>query len=51
MGGAVDLCMLWKEEKLKGMLEKDAGLVLSDWDGDPFEFLPKWMSQNPLRSR
>jgi cysteine synthase A len=51
VGGAVDLCMLWKEEKLKGMLEQEAGLVLSDWDGDPFEFLPKWMSQNPLRSR
>jgi len=21
------------------------------YDGDPFEFLPKWMSQNPLRSK
>jgi hypothetical protein len=30
-----------------------AGLKQDDfngYEGDPFEFLPKWMSQNPLRS-
>ena len=51
IGGAVDLCMMWKNgDELKNLLVEDLGLTLSDWDGDPFEFLPKWMSQNPLRS-
>ena len=41
----------------QGVLEK-AGLkrgrgkkVWKGYDGDPFEFLPKWMSQNPLRAK
>jgi cysteine synthase A len=49
IGGAADACMMWKRGELQPIL-RDAGLELSDYDGDPFEFLPKWMSQNPLRS-
>ena len=47
----VDACLKWKDSSLKPILEK-AGVAYSDkYAGDAFEFLPKWMSQNPLRSK
>ena len=54
LGGAVDACTMWK----KGDLQKafaDAGVTggggnFNGYEGDPFEFLPKWMTKNPLRS-
>jgi len=54
-GGAVDACMMWKKEKLQDLFKK-AGIKGGDdnfnnYNGDPFEFLPKWMTQNPLRSK
>lgn len=52
-GGAVDACMKWKKSELQPLLEK-AGLKVDnfgDYKGDPFEFLPKWMTQNPLRDK
>mmetsp|Transcript_21126 Transcript_21126/g.41265 ORF Transcript_21126/g.41265 Transcript_21126/m.41265 type:complete len:531 (-) Transcript_21126:82-1674(-) len=52
-GGAADACLKWKKGELQPILEK-AGLKIDDFGGyagDPFEFLPKWMSQNPLRSK
>jgi cysteine synthase A len=51
MGGAVDACQMWKKGEFQPLLES-AGLKSGDdfngYDGDPFEFLPKWMTQNPL---
>ena len=52
-GGAVDACMLWKKNELQPMLQ-EAGLNKNDfngYEGDPFEFLPKWMTQNPHRDK
>jgi len=52
-GGAADACMNWKKNTLQAKLE-EAGLKVNDFNGysgDPFEFLPKWMSQNPMRSK
>ena len=49
-GGAADACMKWKKGELQPIL-KAANITTSAYDGDPFEFLPKWMSQNPLRSK
>lgn len=54
-GGAVDACMMWKKEELQKIFKK-AGIKggndnFNDYKGDPFEFLPKWMTQNPLRSK
>jgi cysteine synthase A len=55
IGGAVDACMMWKKNELKGLFEEN-GIKGGDdnfgnYEGDPFEFLPKWMTQNPLRSK
>jgi cysteine synthase A len=55
VGGAVDACMMWKKGELQPRLKK-AGVkggddVFNNYEGDPFEFLPKWMTQNPLRSK
>jgi len=53
IGGAADACIKWKNGELQPILES-AGLKkgdFGDYAGDPFEFLPKWMSQNPLRSK
>jgi cysteine synthase A len=53
IGGAVDACMMWKKGELQPLLE-DAGATkketnnFGDYTGDPFEFLPRWMTQNPL---
>jgi cysteine synthase A len=50
LGGAVDACMMWKKGELEPLLE-EAGLKNNDfneYEGDPFEFLPKWMTANPL---
>ena len=55
-GGAADACMKFKSGELQPLLEA-AGLDNKGWEGDDkytgdaFEFLPKWMSQNPLRSK
>jgi glutaredoxin-related protein len=55
IGGAVDACMMWKKEELQKTFE-EAGIKggndnFNNYEGDPFEFLPKWMTQNPLRSK
>ena len=56
MGGAADACVKWKKGELQPVLEAAGAKPAGDkeWNGyagDPFEFLPKWMSQNPLRSK
>ena len=50
IGGAADACIMWKRGELQPILQK-AGINVGGYDGDPFEFLPKWMSQNPMRSK
>ncbi len=51
MGGAADACLKWKSGELQTLF-KEKGVVYNDkYEGDPFEFLPKWMSQNPLRHK
>lgn len=58
-GGAADACIKWKKGELQGLLEaagaKPAatagGEEWNGYKGDPFEFLPKWMTQNPMRSK
>lgn len=54
MGGAVDACLKWKSGELQQLLDA-AGVEYrkgdSAYTADAFEFLPKWMSQNPLRSK
>jgi cysteine synthase A len=50
IGGAVDACLMWKKGELQPILEQ-AGVKsynFADYSGDPFEFLPRWMVQNPL---
>lgn len=52
-GGAADACIKWKKGELQPLLEA-AGVKhdnFNNFSGDPFEFLPKWMQQNPLRSK
>lgn len=54
-GGAVDACMMWKKEELQKAFQ-EAGVTgkngnFNGYNGDPFEFLPKWMTKNPLRSK
>lgn len=55
VGGAVDACMMWKKEELQKLFKKanikGANGNFNNYSGDPFEFLPKWMTQNPLRSK
>ena len=56
MGGAADACIKWKSGELQPLLEA-AGVAYKkegeegSYEGDAFEFLPKWMSHNPLRSK
>lgn len=57
-GGAADACIKWKAGELQPLLEaagvpkaSEDGSVWGGYDGDPFEFLPKWMGKNPLRSK
>ena len=54
-GGAADACVKWKKGELQPVLEAaGAKPAEGEWNGyssDPFEFLPKWMGQNPLRSK
>lgn len=55
IGGAVDACLMWKKDELQAVF-RDAGIEggngnFNDYQGDAFEFLPKWMTQNPLRSK
>ena len=51
IGGAADACMMWKKNELQPLF-KEAEIEYDDsYEGDPFEFLPKWMSHNPLRSK
>jgi hypothetical protein len=50
----------WKSGELQKVLA-EAGVAYKNgdkdafegatYDGDAFEFLPKWMSQNPLRTK
>lgn len=55
IGGAADACIKWKKGELQPVLEaagaKPEGSEWNAYSGDPFEFLPKWMTKNPLRSR
>merc|ERR1719198_733860 len=59
IGGAADGCIQWKKGELQATLEaagakpapNPAGEDWNGYKGDPFEFLPKWMSKNPLRTR
>merc|ERR1712151_400983 len=45
-------CSMWNKGELQPLLIK-AGVAteesLAQYTGDPFEFLPKWVSQNPMR--
>lgn len=55
IGGAVDACMMWKKGELQKVFKK-AGIKggnsnFNGYENDPFEFLPKWMTQNPFRSK
>jgi len=55
IGGAVDALQMWKKDELQKTFE-EAGIKggngdFNNYDGDAFEFLPKWMTQNPLRSK
>lgn len=55
IGGAVDACQMWKKNEMQDVFKK-AGIKggndnFNDYKGDPFEFLPKWMTHNPLRSK
>lgn len=52
-GGAADACMAWNKKTLQPILEKAGANIdnFGGYEGNAFEFLPKWMSQNPLRSR
>jgi len=56
--------MGWKKGTLQPILEQaelnvkvplaegeTQGQDFNGYAGDPFEFLPKWMTQNPLRSK
>ena len=55
MGGAADACIKHKNGELRKLME--AASAVSDaekfdaYKGDAFEFLPKWMTQNPLRTK
>lgn len=55
IGGAVDACMLWKKDELQTIFKeaniKSGNDNFNEYDGDAFEFLPKWMTQNPLRDK
>jgi cysteine synthase A len=53
-GGAADACIAWKKGELQPVLEAAGAKPDDEWNGytgDPFEFLPKWMTKNPLRSK
>ena len=50
-GGAADACLKWKKNELQGIFKAADVVPANEYAGDPFEFLPKWMSQNPLRSK
>ncbi len=57
LGGAVDACMMWKKDgnqlrkKLMKVGIKGGNGNFNKYEGDAFEFLPKWMTQNPLRTK
>ena len=54
IGGAADACIKWKKGELGPILEEVGAKPDENWNGytgDPFEFLPKWMTKNPLRSK
>ena len=50
-GGAADACIKWKKGELAPLLEAAGVPYDGAYDRDPFEFLPKWMTANPLRSK
>jgi hypothetical protein len=49
-GVAADVCIMWKKGDFQPILE-EAGIEVGNYDGDPFEFLSKCMSQKPMRSK
>ena len=53
VGGAVDACLMWMKGELQPALREVLGkdVQFGNYEGDPFEFLPKWMTQTPLRDR
>jgi len=51
IGGAADACIKWKKGELQTVFKEAEVDFDTSYEGDPFEFLPKWMSQNPLRSK
>ena len=59
VGGAADACIMWKKGELQPKLEAanakpptaEGATEWNGYAGDPFEFLPKWMTKNPLRSK
>jgi cysteine synthase A len=50
-GGAADACLKWKKGELQNILQAAGVVPKNDYRGDPFEFLPKWMTKNPMRSK
>ena len=54
IGGAADACIKWKKGELQERLQEAGAKPDNEWNGyrgDPFEFLPKWMTKNPLRTK
>ena len=57
IGGAADACVMWKKGELQPLLETAGAKPVGEpeWNGyagnDPFEFLPKWMTKNPMRTK
>jgi cysteine synthase A len=44
IGGAVDACMKWKKGELQPIFKVAEIDFDNSYEGDPFEFLPKWVS-------
>ena len=47
---------MWKKGELQPLLEAAGAKPAGEpaWNGyasDPFEFLPKWMTKNPMRTK
>ena len=52
IGGAADACIKWKKGELQPLPRSPASATtVNGYEGDLFEFLPKWMTKNPLRTR
>ena len=44
IGGAADACIKWKKGELQDVFKKAGVEYDTSYEGDPFEFLPKWVS-------